>query len=1055
MTSPSPISPLERVNILHLSDLHFGRKDKASQSIIVEYFLDDLRRLADSEWHPNFVIFSGDIVNDPDNVSYGEVIGSLFLPIMGILNISTEHYAFCPGNHDVSRKYLIENADLHRGYLGIHNDVSLGLRHLDTNINHEYFIRKCFQFFAFLKEFGIEPTNPYFWSVPIPGSTLSTLSINSVLYSSAGLNGTSDNQHLYFPIAALDDALKRKEKLKTIAVMHHPLEWLNERCRPDIDLLIQNRSDFLLFGHVHAAAPSFRKGTSGQAIYLQSGALYDYRNFYNGYSVISIDCKTLNSKTLYRTYYPLRMEFDDGTNVAPSGIYYPLDASKGWWHNYSRRITDKKMFDIIKESALKKLDAVLNQGLDDRPLKQYFTPFPIVAAGAAKKKDSSIDAEAEPIAFDDIAFGTKNYAIVIQGEFGQTTYAKQLAYRYLLECPPDAFIRVPVIIDAARTELYDAAIDRAIKHFLSEVDRGDIKTEDLLSEGRILFIFENMTVDETKLSRLSNFIKSHAKNRFIIFVRSEIWNENFSLSFDKTIQLEHLMAQPLRRGDVRRLIEAFKPKTALTVDQLVDDVCHRLDYVGIVRSPWIVVAYLFIIERFQDFSPINLASMIENLIDVLLDKQKSIVVLRSDFDYNNKIDYLSTLAEYMARTNEYTLTYEKFFEVSSQYFLRIGLRQNIPDIVKYFIETRLLSQSGNSISFNYPSFFAYFAAKKMVSDPEFRKFMTTEDCCGRFLLELDFYTSMHRSDAQIAGKLIEYYEEAETKFIKEVYHLVREDLLHNLRVPNEKDSKKLFEGVFGQLEKDVPAPQERDEYLEQGPALRFSKKVSRPEVKDTFLRWIVFLRLLSRAAKNLELIDHSEKLRLLSICFRGWARLLLFALYILEELYVEGEIKIGNIKVVLSRPENMKEPTFLRYMLFLAPVLVSEAVKQELGTEKLEIQLKEIPFGPREVSEEFLRGVLYGDLRLPDKLQQLKRTVDRVKTAPFLLEAFVLRLHEMFFRLDDRDKGSVIAFQRFAAEVKAILDGGGERSVEREIQKLEVQKNLQKLKPEKRDGLED
>ena len=45
MSQIASTSSAERVNILHLSDLHFGREDKASQEVVLEYFLDDLRRL--------------------------------------------------------------------------------------------------------------------------------------------------------------------------------------------------------------------------------------------------------------------------------------------------------------------------------------------------------------------------------------------------------------------------------------------------------------------------------------------------------------------------------------------------------------------------------------------------------------------------------------------------------------------------------------------------------------------------------------------------------------------------------------------------------------------------------------------------------------------------------------------------------------------------------------------------------------------------------------------------------------------------------------------------
>ena len=92
---------------------------------------------------------------------------------------------------------------------------------------------------------------------------------------------------------------------------------------------------------------------------------------------------------------------------------------------------------------------------------------------------------------------------------------------------------------------------------------------------------------------------------------------------------------------------------------------------------------------------------------------------------------------------------------------------------------------------------------------------------------------------------------------------------------------------------------------------------------------------------------------MLGICFRGWAKLLLFGLYILEELYVEGEIKIGELKITLKRPTSMKEPDFIREILFLAPLFTADFIRHELGTEKLDLQLKEIPLIQRKSRRNF------------------------------------------------------------------------------------------------------
>lgn len=124
-------------------------------------------------------------------------------------------------------------------------------------------------------------------------------------------------------------------------------------------------------------------------------------------------------------------------------------------------------------------------------------------------------------------------------------------------------MRIPVLVDISKTEIYDAAMEKAAKQFLTDVDKGSMRVEDLISEGRIIFIFENVALDEQKIKRLSHYMMDHRDNRFVVFIRAEIWDQTLSPSFNQELNLAYLIAQPLSsprsESDSREISAQIKP----------------------------------------------------------------------------------------------------------------------------------------------------------------------------------------------------------------------------------------------------------------------------------------------------------------------------------------------------------------------------------------------------------------------------------------------------------------------------------------------------------------
>lgn len=89
--------------IIHFSDLHLTATKLPQQQFIIKRLLNDIEYLADRGEEFHFVAFSGDIVNNADELNaYDLFIEHFLLPLSDATNVSLDRFVFCPGNHDIS-----------------------------------------------------------------------------------------------------------------------------------------------------------------------------------------------------------------------------------------------------------------------------------------------------------------------------------------------------------------------------------------------------------------------------------------------------------------------------------------------------------------------------------------------------------------------------------------------------------------------------------------------------------------------------------------------------------------------------------------------------------------------------------------------------------------------------------------------------------------------------------------------------------------------------------------------------------------------------------------
>lgn len=309
------------INILHLSDLHFGMEPTEKipstavnqRNLTLKKLVDTLKSL-DNDWKPQIVAISGDIgwkgkTEDYDKA--GEWLRDKLLPA---LELTTDDLVICPGNHDIDRKMT----------LGMFHPPSSEIADEWLKLeNLENFVRPFESFVKFCNDMGISPlkigdqTN-YLSGIRDLGN------IRFVVLNSAWFcRGDEDRDKLWLGKPLLEkmednDQLIKPEQFDDpedpviISLFHHPPEWLNEkeyntyRERHNTLEYLSNRCHIILNGHLHAR-PSEPHRQFNRAWLIKGGASYAEYSYRNHFSILQIDTEN-------KTFERLAYEFDPGLN---------------------------------------------------------------------------------------------------------------------------------------------------------------------------------------------------------------------------------------------------------------------------------------------------------------------------------------------------------------------------------------------------------------------------------------------------------------------------------------------------------------------------------------------------------------------------------------------------------------------------------------------------------------------------------------------------------------------------------------------------------------------
>ncbi|UCH94580.1 MAG: protein kinase [Candidatus Aminicenantes bacterium] len=293
---------------LHISDLHMcGPMTGWDANRILASLKDDFKKLQDQhQLCPDLIFVTGDI-------AYGEIPG---YPIMeqfqeaGALleeiresfspTIPINNVFIVPGNHDVNRNsvtpdqtyWLDQQTDLNRIF-------DLVRSH---NIQWRRYMERLEEYCSFLNKFGYTHLlgNPHYLMFNSV-RTISGLKVGIAGFNSAWSSCRNSEKGKLWLAGKwqLETLLQKIKKADvSIALMHHPFNWLVDKEDPEFGRLLENHFNFFLHGHEHLGWVDQKP----QHARIAASSCYDRTGRDNGYNMVRLDTKNRKCDIWLRCY---------------------------------------------------------------------------------------------------------------------------------------------------------------------------------------------------------------------------------------------------------------------------------------------------------------------------------------------------------------------------------------------------------------------------------------------------------------------------------------------------------------------------------------------------------------------------------------------------------------------------------------------------------------------------------------------------------------------------------------------------------------------------------
>jgi tetratricopeptide (TPR) repeat protein/predicted phosphodiesterase len=284
---------------LHISDFHVRSGDPYDRDVVLGALVKSAAEYRHQGRSPDLIFATGDIAHSGKPQEY-ELAEKFFDDLLSAVDLPKERLFVIPGNHDVDR-------DLGIGLARTLDSREEADKYFHPDRPHPHLTQKLDaylkwhnRYFAGIRAAPGNSTCALVDPINLNGHRLGILLVNSALFC----QDDEDHARLCVGRRCLQPALVKLNELNAdlkIALIHHPLEWLNPIEASNIQAELESSVDILLRGHLHEARIESIASPEGESLRCAAGAAYQSRKWPNRAFYATFHGSEL-------TLYPIRYE---------------------------------------------------------------------------------------------------------------------------------------------------------------------------------------------------------------------------------------------------------------------------------------------------------------------------------------------------------------------------------------------------------------------------------------------------------------------------------------------------------------------------------------------------------------------------------------------------------------------------------------------------------------------------------------------------------------------------------------------------------------------------
>lgn len=895
---------MNKMTIVHISDIHFEKNEPENQGLIISSFFKDLEtKIIDTNKESTYCIISGDLVNKgaSDRI-YTDFFEKFILKLSKYIPVKN---IYCtPGNHDLSRKIVEENFDKHKELLSENYDEVEFNEFIKTSDN--LILQKFAPYEKFCKEkLSIPNFNLYGYSeLLIP--EISIFFLNSALFSSGGYLDIIDEGILKIETSELNKWIQENDGRKKILVMHHSIEQLTSYAKKELKSMLNNSIDILVSGHIHDQEldNNYISEEHGY-IRLCSPQLFSNKTDLNGYSLLSINDKELECVE-YRQWSQRQRKFMSGQDFSGTddGI-----------RTFIRLKTTPS--DIITQKLSKEFQKAM-KSYSQIPNWVERTLSTVLPNSSSKEKEEKLD-------YLNIINKPANYQIIAAPQFGLTCYARYLAMK-AWEVKKENW-------------LYLDCDNWSLSKFASDIEESldDYNIKDTNVSCFLLDNWRNSLKDSPKI-----FAKLKRLFPVIPFIILSNYHDTIIIEGLDTEEshegFKQLYLRELDRSGLRKIVRNFN-----TVQQIAEENCvlERLDLdltdLNIHRTPLNCLQLLLaFLNNFED-RPINRSKVFTYLLKLIFDNPGNLFY-GNTLDEDNCVFILGNFCEYLLRKDKESFSESEFLNISIPFSEKNYNTTNISDLLQILKNNQILVEYNGFLKFRFSYWIYYFAAGRMKISKDFAEYMFVKKHSLYSPEIIEFYTGTDGVREDAAEMIIKELNQLSSKVHTKI------GLKDNLN-PFSDIKWTLNETVQGmtqeQLEENVRNSKLPDEIKDLVADKNYnSVKPYNQTINDFFEDFDVknlmeLTRSASRALRNSEFISSALKEELAQSIFMAWNEIIRVLFLIAPVLAKNGFGGLGGARFKLSGDFPKEYSECLKNIVIEMPFNVMNWYKDDVFSDKL------------------------------------------------------------------------------------------------------------------------